>query len=130
MVHKLVHRRAIWQPTPSTRLLTVLKHLKTRITFPRLLIAVFVLPILFYVFNEVTRDVLVIEPFTVPKRFQDSGLTGEVMANRIGDALSQIETATQTYMRKDALGSIHDEDFAPAIEIPGTKSLCQNNRSI
>ena len=64
---------------------------------------------------------LVIEPFTVPWRFQDSGLTAEVMANRIGGALSQIETATRTYMKKEALGSVRDEDDAPAIEIPGTK---------
>ena len=35
------------------------------------------------------------------------------MANRIGDALRQIETTTQTAMKKDTLASLRDEGATP-----------------
>ncbi len=80
-----------------------------------------ILPILFYVYREVTRDVLIIDPFTVPKHFEEAGLTSEVMANRIGDRLRQIEIQTQTHMKKDNLTSLVEEGSVPDVQIPGTK---------
>jgi tetratricopeptide (TPR) repeat protein len=91
------------------------------VTFGRLLLAVVALPLLFYFYREMTRDVLIIDPFTVPKRFEESGLTAEVMANRIGDALREIEVATRTGMKKDNLTSLKEEGSLPDVEIPGTK---------
>jgi hypothetical protein len=69
-------------------------------TFGRVAFTVLVLPLLLYVYREVTRDVLIIDPFTVPKRFEETGLTSEVMANRIGDTLHEIETTTQPECRR------------------------------
>ena len=81
---------------------------------------VLVVPLLIYVFREVTHDALIVDPFTVPKRFQEAGLTPEVVANRISDAVRQIEITTQTRMKKDNLASFQDEGHIPGVEIPGT----------
>src|SRR5579863_5896586 len=114
-------RRPVWQTSARARLVNSVKGLLRQITFGRFAIAVFVLPLLLYVYKEVTRDTLVIDPFTVPKRFEESGLSSEVVANRIGEALRQIESTTETRMRKDNLTSLHDEGSTPEVEIPGTK---------
>jgi hypothetical protein len=68
-----------------------------------------VLPLLFYVYREVNHDALIIEPFSVPKRFDESGLTPEVVSNRIGDALRQIEIDANTTMKKDRLAQLRDD---------------------
>jgi tetratricopeptide (TPR) repeat protein len=115
------YRRRFWLLRAHLQLSAFLKGARRKITFQRLVVLVFVLPVLFYVYREMTRDVLIIDPFTVPKRFEEAGLTSEVMANRIGDTLRQIELATQTYMKKDNLTSLPDEASTPDVEIPGTK---------
>jgi hypothetical protein len=114
-------RRPIWQRSRAAKLSSALEKLWKGITFPRLGIALFVLPAGLYLFNEVTRETLVIDPFSVPKRFEEMGLSPEVVASRVGDALRQIETTTETTMRKDNLSSLHDEGSTPDVEIPGTK---------
>src|SRR5271157_2197539 len=114
-------RRPVWQPSRLSRLKAFLKDVLGRITLGRLALAIVVLPLLFYVYREVTRDVLIVDPFTVPKHFEEAGFTGEVMANRIGDKLRQIEIATQTQMKKDNLSSLREEGSVPEVEIPGTK---------
>jgi tetratricopeptide (TPR) repeat protein len=115
-------RRPLWQPTLSTRLLGFLKDAGKKVTFGRTLIAIVLLPVIFYVYSEVTRNVLIIDPFTVPKRFEEMGLTSEVMANRIGDALRQTErNAKTTQMKNDQLAFARDEGSPLEVEIPGTK---------
>jgi len=138
MERRRTYRRPVWQvgrfsplrpthrpPVPKlsrwARLKAFLKGIRKKITLGRLAFAVFVLPLLFYVYREVTRDVLIIDPFIVPKHFEEAGLTGEVIANRIGDKLRQIEKATQTQMKKDNLTSLSEEGSVPDVEIPGTK---------
>jgi tetratricopeptide (TPR) repeat protein len=66
------------------------------------------------------RDALIIDPLTVPKQFEEAGITSEVMANRVGAALTQIEIATQTRMKKDRLAFHGEEASVPDVEIPGT----------
>src|SRR5271166_6329096 len=114
-------RRPVWQPSRLSRLKAFLRDTLGRITLGHLALAILVLALLFYVYREVKRDVLIIDPFTVPKHFEEAGLTGEVMANRIGDKLHQIEIATQTRMKKDNLTSLREEGSVPEVEIPGTK---------
>src|ERR1035437_9544595 len=112
-----IRRRPVWHPSRGSRLKAFLKDALGRITFGRLALAILVLPLLFYIYREVTRDVLIIDPFTVPKHFEEAGLTPEVMANRIGDTLRQIEIATQTRMKKDNLASFREEGSVPDVEI-------------
>jgi tetratricopeptide (TPR) repeat protein len=121
MDRRRTHRRPVWQPSRLSRLNAFLKSALGRVTFVRLALTIFALPLLIYVYREITRDVLIFEPFTVPKRFEEAGLTSEVMANRIGGTLHQIEIAAQTGLKKDNPTSIHDEESIPDVEIPGTK---------
>jgi Tfp pilus assembly protein PilF len=114
-------RRPVWQPSRLSRLKSFLRSTLGRITLGRLALAILILPLLFYVYREVTRDVLIIDPFSVPKRFEEAGITGDVIANRIGDKFHQIEVATQTRMKKDNLTSLREGVSVPDVEIPGTK---------
>src|ERR1039457_7385617 len=108
-MERLRHRRPLWQPGWGSRLNAFLKDTLRKISIGRLALAVFVLPLLLYAYREITRDVLIIDPFTVPRHFEEAGLTSVVVANRIGDALRQIEEATQTRMKKDNLTSRSEE---------------------
>lgn len=96
-----------------------------RITFWRVVkgfVVIFLfVPLVVYVVREVNRDVLIIDPFGVPKSLSEAGLSSDVMANRVGERLREIETATKTSMKKDVLGSQGEEASIPEVEIPGTK---------
>ena len=129
-------RRPVWQPGRLSRLsaFSLSRSALGKITPKGLALAVVALPLLLYIYREVTRDVLIIDPFTVPKSFEEAGLTPEVMANRIGDMLRQIETATNSQMKKDTLASFRDEGSPPDVEIPGTnlglKTVVDITRSV
>ena len=114
-------RRPVWQPSMISRLGGFVKNVLKHLTFKRVVVAVFVLPLFFYIYREVSHDALIIEPFSVPKRFEESGLTPEVVSNRIGEALRQIETDANTRIKKDNLMSLRDEGAMPDVDIPGTK---------
>lgn len=114
-------RRPVWQPSTWARSARFLRGALKQVTFRRAVIAFFLLPLLFYVYREVTRDDLIIDPFAVPRSFEESGLTSEAMASRIGDALHQIETTTKSRLKKENLASARDEGAVPDVEIPGTK---------
>src|ERR1700676_161861 len=86
-----------WKSLPVTFIEMALR----RVTFNRLIVGVFVLPLLIYVYREVTRDVLIIDPIAVPRRFEEAGLSSEVMANRIGDALRHLEIEAHSRLRMD-----------------------------
>src|ERR1035437_6091566 len=110
MERRRTHRRPVWQPSRLSRVKAFLKdafrkitlgrfaiailvlpllfyiyrevtrHVLLRdalgsITFERLALAILVLLLLFYIYREVTRHVLIIDPFTVPKHFEEAGLT-------------------------------------------------------
>ena len=111
-------RRPVWQPGRLSRLSAFFRSALSKLTPKGLALAVVALPLLLYVYREVTRDVLIVDPFTVPKSFEEAGLTPEVMANRIGDMLRQIETATNSQMKKDTLAFFRDEGSPPDVEIP------------
>jgi tetratricopeptide (TPR) repeat protein len=91
------------------------------ITSPRFAIAVVVIPVLFYVYRQIHRDAVIIDPFAVPGRFADAGLSGQVMAERVGDQLHRIELLSRTRMRTDNPVASQDDLAIPDIEIPGTK---------
>lgn len=91
-----------------------------RITLRRLALAVIALPVLLYVYREATRDALIINPITVPRQFEDAGLTSEVMANRIGNSLRELELSAHSRQKQDSPISSQDLGSPPDIEIPGT----------
>jgi tetratricopeptide (TPR) repeat protein len=102
----------------AVRFLVWVRHLFTPLGT---VLTLFGLLLLVYVVRELFRDVLIFEPLTVPKRFEEAGLTSGVMANRIGAALDELETSIKSVvMKKDVLGYLYSET-TPEIEIPGTK---------
>ncbi len=113
-------RRPIWQPSRRTRFKAFLSEILKKITWTQLAITLLALPLIFYVYREVTRDALIFDAFTVPKNFEEAGLTSDVMANRIGENLNQIEEATRIRLKKDNLSSFRDEGSIPEVDIPGT----------
>jgi Tfp pilus assembly protein PilF len=116
-----LNRRPIWQPSRISRLRSLLVASLRAISLKRLVLFVLTAPVLVYIYREVTRDVLVIEPFSVPKDLEEAGLTSEVVAHRIGSEIRQIEMDARTSMKRDSLMSMRDENPPVDIEIPGIK---------
>jgi tetratricopeptide (TPR) repeat protein len=116
-------QRPILRPSRYFRFLRFMSIVQCALNWlKRAVVAAVVLLLFLYVYPEVMRPALVIDPFSVPKGFEESGLTPEVVSNRIGDELRRIETEANTRLEKDKLTSLEDEGGAtPDIEIPGTK---------
>jgi len=79
-----------------------------------------------YLYRELTRDVLIIEPFNVPKEYADKGFTDEVIANHVSDALAEIEKDAITKekragLRVDTFVLSGDLPTTIDVEVPGTK---------
>jgi hypothetical protein len=88
----------------------------------RFAVAVLFVLLLFYLYREVARDALIIDPFAVPKPLADAGLTltGDVVAKRIGEQIKHIERISRTRMRTDNPVASQDQTAIPDMEIPGT----------
>jgi tetratricopeptide (TPR) repeat protein len=71
--------------------------------------------------EAVNNDDVIIDPFTVPAYFAQEGLTPEVIASRIFDALQGLEVTSNITLGKDNLATYRDEESTPDVEIPGTK---------
>jgi tetratricopeptide (TPR) repeat protein len=96
------------------------------ITAARAAISLMVLIVGVYVYRDLKRDVLIIDPFNVPKAYADMGLTGEVIANHISDEMAGIEKEAIANEKRAGLKSDNvtlPGDLPPAIdvEVPGTK---------
>src|SRR5713226_5501731 len=117
------HRRPVWQPSKLSRLFRFLNDTLKRLTFTRIVLVLIILPFLIYLYREVTHNAVIIEPFSVPKRLEENGLTPDVIAYRIGDALRQIEIVTWTRAKKNNFITLHDEGSRPDVEIPGKIDL-------
>ena len=79
-----------------------------------------------YGYREITKNVLVIELFNAPKQYTEMGLTGEVLANHVGDELCDLEretldAATDPRLSPDIFLMAIDASRLPDIEIPATK---------
>jgi hypothetical protein len=120
------HRRPIWDSGPRSRFAGFLRSAARKITITSagaILLTVIVVP---YLYREVTRDVLLIEPFNVPRQYAEMGLTGEVMANHVSDSLDEIEKDAIT--KEKRVGLRPDKFVLPGdlpatidVEVPGTK---------
>jgi tetratricopeptide (TPR) repeat protein len=107
---------------------TVLKE----ITLQRFVLGVLFLPVIVYILREIKPPTLIIDPFNVPKQFQEAGVTPTVMANRVKDKMDAMDTESKA--KKDMATSLDDQDPTRDIEIPGTglslKTLIDTTRSL
>jgi tetratricopeptide (TPR) repeat protein len=67
--------------------------------------------------REVTRNVVTIEPISVPKTLADSGYTSEVASHRLRDALNQYANANRASQLLEAL-NISASDELPDFVVP------------
>jgi hypothetical protein len=74
-----------------------------------------------YVFIKVTHPPVIVDPFGVPKSYEEAGLTSQVMADRVGSAMQEIERSTHTSVKRDVCLLEAREEPILEIQIPGTK---------
>jgi hypothetical protein len=77
--------------------------------------------VLVYSYPKVSRDALIIDSFSVPKQFEEAGLTPDVVANRVGNVMQEINADAHAQIEKNEVTSAHDEASIPDVEVPGTK---------
>jgi tetratricopeptide (TPR) repeat protein len=114
-------RRPVWKPSRAQQLLALLRPTKPLVKW----VAVAALALLIlYVGVRRLRDVLIIDPIAVPKRYAEAGLTPEVVADRIRDTLRQIEAdVKEDAALHDRIALRNDEaESMPDIAIPGTSN--------
>lgn len=99
-------------------------------TFARAAVIFLFCAAIYLTIQQVLHARLVIEPISVPKQFEDSGITGEVLSNRIRDVLNRIESTADSSIGEDSpytRASLHrfvvPSDQAPyaSVEVAGTK---------
>ncbi len=114
--------RPLWRPNLSSRFLAFTwKHAREQVNLKRFILALFLFPLGLYVYTEVVLNSIVIEPFGVPKRYEEAGLTPEVMSRLIADALGGLEQQANSEIGKDKLALSTDLSSVPNIEAPGTR---------
>src|ERR1700704_1825616 len=117
-------RRPLWRPSLSSRVLAFSRiHAHEQVTPKRAILglSLFLCLLGLYVYTRASLNSIVIEPFSVPKRYEDTGLTPEVMSRLIADALVDLEEQAHSGMRKDSFALSSDPSPFPDIEVPGTK---------
>src|SRR5260370_30538516 len=115
-------RRPIWTPGLWSRVSHFVRENGTdKITLKHGLLAILFFPPALYLFTEVfVSNAVVIEPFSVPKRYAEAGLTADAMSEMIGAALEDMaEKAHSSLLPPDRL-MLFDQSSVPAIEVPGT----------
>src|ERR1700687_4835276 len=116
-------RRPVWMPSVWSRVFKFFwKHVRGHITFNRIILALFLIPLVFYLYTEVfASNTVIIDPFSVPKRYEEVGLTSEAMSRMVSDALNEMEDKAHSIMKRDRLALSSDPSSVPEIEAPGTK---------
>jgi tetratricopeptide (TPR) repeat protein len=69
-------------------------------------------------YNELTKDVIVVEPFEVPKILHDQGYTGKVLASMLIDQFDSIRATAKTSMKKKEFAQEAGADKV-SLQIPG-----------
>jgi tetratricopeptide (TPR) repeat protein len=84
--------------------------------------------------DEVSRDVLIIDSFNVPKQLEEAGFTPDVVANQVFNTMREINDDAHAQIEKNEVTSARDVGPIPDVEVPGTKlglkTLAEIARSI
>jgi hypothetical protein len=92
---------------------------------PAILLSILLIPTLWYLIKEGRRYSVIVDSISVPKRLEEVGLTGEVMAGRVAAAMQQIELRTHARLAADSLApsgvaASAQNAAITSIELPGT----------
>jgi tetratricopeptide (TPR) repeat protein len=85
------------------------------------LVTLLVFVLVLYFYARVSHDVLIIDSFSVPKQFEEAGFTPDVVANRIGNTMQEINADAHAQIEKNEVTWARDEGSIPDVEVPGTK---------
>src|SRR5712692_5557335 len=111
-------RRPVWRPRLSTRVLTSLwKRVRQQVTLKRAVSLLLLFTLGGYFYTEDYVNSIVIEPFSVPKSYQDAALTPEVMSRLIADALVDFEEQSHSRMGHDRFALSSDLSSVPDVDI-------------
>jgi tetratricopeptide (TPR) repeat protein len=102
----------------------VLQRIWKQITLKRFVVSIIGLPLVVYLISDARRQVIILDPVVVPKQFVDSGLTSDVITERVKEKMEEIQR-TNEYASSRAQLSMHDAQSLPNIEIPETKLSLQ-----
>lgn len=128
------NRRPIWERNSRfRRARLVRKYAAEYVTLKRVIFTIIGVPLVIYLYSQVfAANIVIIEPFTVPKPYEELGLTSEAVSRMIGDAFSdiegkarlpmnsEIESKTHLNVDTDRLALSFDPSSVPNIEFPGT----------
>ena len=96
--------------------------MRAQATLKRVVLAALLIPLGLYIYDEAfLNDAIVLEPFSVPKRYEEAGFTSEAVSRLIADALIDLEEQANSRLEKDRLALSSDPSSVPDIEVPGTK---------
>src|SRR5713101_6810424 len=112
-------RRPIWQPSTLQRVRRAFCNIK--VSWTGLFAASLVLFLAGVVLPELFRLVVLIDPVSVPKAFEEQGFTGQVVAAEIADKTASIEEAVNTAAAPKGQLRLASDSSAPDIEVPETK---------
>src|SRR2546427_5181126 len=115
-------RPPVWRPNLSSRVRAFLrKHATKQVTRNRVIAVLSLVVVALCVYVGASANLIVIEPFSVPKRYEDAGLTSEVMARLVADALAHLEDQAHSLTRKESFVLASDPSPIPDVEVPGIK---------
>jgi hypothetical protein len=89
----------------------------------KVLIVISIVIVLGAIISEVAKDVVVIDPFTVPADIEKYGYSPTAVANKLADNLLVIRKADSS--NKSRAYALSAPDSLPSIEIPNTKVSLQ-----
>src|SRR3974377_697693 len=92
-------RRPVWRQ--RHRLFEWLHTFTEQMTIKKLLMFIFVSILAWTTYREAVRQVILIEPFFVPKQMEEAGFSSQAVANRISDDIEEIERSVRTSATKD-----------------------------
>ena len=125
-------RRPIWKRTFGSRVLGFVRVALRKVRISLAIVLFLVIAV--YLWRELTRDIIIIDSFGVPKLYADQGLTGEVLATRVRARLLEIEKESQSPIPKDNFVLAADVPPIPELEVRGAhlslKALIDLLRSI
>src|SRR5712691_8278551 len=117
-------RRPVWRPSLLSRVLSSLrKRAREHLRPKRVILAVSLLVVVSYTYIGTSLNSIVIEPISVPRRYEDAGLTPEVMSQLIADALAGLEAQSHSKVPTDRFVLSSDPSSLPDVdvEVPGIK---------
>jgi tetratricopeptide (TPR) repeat protein len=95
---------------------------REQVTVKRAVLAAVLIPLGLYIYDEAfLNNAIILEPFSVPKRYEEAGFTPEAMGRLVADALLDLEEKANSRLAKDRLALSSDPSSVPDIEVPGTK---------